>query len=66
MHLRQETLTPGEQQRLAFARVIYQRPEFAVLDESTSSVGVDIEERMYQLLNQVKFCISGVMGFSQS
>uniref|UniRef100_A0A183ELA8 ABC transporter domain-containing protein n=1 Tax=Gongylonema pulchrum TaxID=637853 RepID=A0A183ELA8_9BILA len=40
----QDTLTPGEQQRLAFARVIYQRPELVILDESTSSVGVDVEE----------------------
>ncbi|VDK44088.1 unnamed protein product, partial [Gongylonema pulchrum] len=51
----QDTLTPGEQQRLAFARVIYQRPELVILDESTSSVGVDVEERMYQLLTEVIF-----------
>ncbi|VDM24383.1 unnamed protein product [Toxocara canis] len=49
---RQETLTPGEQQRLAFARILYQRPVMAILDESTSSVGVDMEERMYRLLEK--------------
>ncbi|KHN82623.1 ATP-binding cassette sub-family D member 4 [Toxocara canis] len=48
----QETLTPGEQQRLAFARILYQRPVMAILDESTSSVGVDMEERMYRLLEK--------------
>uniref|UniRef100_A0A915AKD2 ABC transporter domain-containing protein n=1 Tax=Parascaris univalens TaxID=6257 RepID=A0A915AKD2_PARUN len=48
----QETLTPGEQQRLSFARILYQRPIMAILDESTSSVSVSMEETMYRLLQQ--------------
>lgn len=50
---RQDTLTPGEQQRLAFARVLYQCPVLAILDESTCSVSIEIEELMYRLLNKV-------------
>lgn len=46
----QDTLTPGEQQRLSFARVLYYKPVIAVLDEATSSVGVEVERKMYQIL----------------
>jgi ABC-type uncharacterized transport system fused permease/ATPase subunit len=34
----------GEQQRLGFARLLYQRPAFALLDESTSAMDVALEE----------------------
>ncbi|KAM3728888.1 Lysosomal cobalamin transporter ABCD4 [Dirofilaria immitis] len=46
----QNTLTLSEQQRLAFARVLYQRPQFVIIDESTNSIELDIEEHIYQLL----------------
>uniref|UniRef100_A0A1I7ZL51 ABC transmembrane type-1 domain-containing protein n=1 Tax=Steinernema glaseri TaxID=37863 RepID=A0A1I7ZL51_9BILA len=46
----QDILTPGEQQRLSFARVLYHEPILAVLDEATSSVSVDMEKTMYELL----------------
>lgn len=57
----QTTLTPSEQQRLAFARVLYQQPELVILDDSTSSVEADLEERMYQLLisNNISFISTG-------
>ncbi len=34
----------GEQQRLGLARLLYQRPTFALLDESTSAMDVALEE----------------------
>ena len=43
-------LSLGEQQRLAFARLLVNRPNLAILDESTSALDVQSEERMYSLL----------------
>jgi vitamin B12/bleomycin/antimicrobial peptide transport system ATP-binding/permease protein len=45
-----DVLSPGEQQRLAFARLILNRPRYAFLDEATSSLDVDNEQLMYELL----------------
>lgn len=45
-------LSPGQQQRLAFARVIIARPKFVVLDESTSALDVNNEARLYEELQQ--------------
>ncbi|KAI8606106.1 ATP-binding cassette sub-family D member 4 [Dissophora ornata] len=47
-------LSPGEQQKMAFARLFYARPTFAVLDEATSSMDNASENAMFkqcQLLN---------------
>ncbi|KAF9344186.1 hypothetical protein BGX26_004674 [Mortierella sp. AD094] len=41
-------LSPGEQQKMAFARLFYARPMFAVLDEATSSMDSDSEIEMFK------------------
>lgn len=46
----QQTLSGGEQQRLAFARVLLHRPDFIFLDEATSALDEPIETRLYQSL----------------
>jgi len=43
-------LSLGEQQRLAFARLLLNAPRFVVLDEATSALDVATEKRLYELL----------------
>jgi len=43
-------LSLGEQQRLAFARVLVQKPQWIFLDEASSALDEPAENRLYQLL----------------
>ncbi len=45
-------LSLGEQQRLAFARLLLNGPRFVVLDEATSALDVATEKHLYELLCQ--------------
>tara|TARA_Y100000589_G_scaffold1425_1_gene1224 strand:- start:1249 stop:3231 length:1983 start_codon:yes stop_codon:yes gene_type:complete len=45
-------LSLGEQQRLAFARLLLNSPQFAVLDEATSALDIDTEKHLYNLLKK--------------
>jgi len=47
-----EQLSPGEQQRIAFARVLLDQPDWVFLDESTSMLDMLNEKEMYRLLKQ--------------
>eukprot|EP00754_Rhynchopus_humris_P019199 Rhum_TRINITY_DN14636_c1_g1::Rhum_TRINITY_DN14636_c1_g1_i1::g.104638::m.104638/K02471/bacA; vitamin B12/bleomycin/antimicrobial peptide transport system ATP-binding/permease protein len=43
-------LSPGEQQRIGFARLLHARPRLALLDEATSAVDEKAEAHLYRLL----------------
>jgi putative ATP-binding cassette transporter len=44
------TLSPGEQQRLAFARALLYRPDVLFMDEATSALDPDTEAHLIRLL----------------
>lgn len=44
-------LSPGEQQRLAFARVLHHKPALVLLDETTSAVSVEAAQQLYGALH---------------
>jgi ABC-type uncharacterized transport system fused permease/ATPase subunit len=47
------TLSIGEQQRLAFGRVLVNQPRLVILDEATSALDMVAEAKMYSLLRDM-------------
>jgi putative ATP-binding cassette transporter len=47
-----QVLSPGEQQRLAFGRVLANRPAIVFLDEATSATDTGLEHSLYSLLRR--------------
>ncbi len=47
-------LSLGEQQRLAFARLLINKPRYAILDEATSALDLKNEELLYQKLDETE------------
>ncbi|XP_033125750.1 ATP-binding cassette sub-family D member 4-like [Anneissia japonica] len=43
-----DVLTPGEMQRISFARLFYHRPKLVFLDESTSALSTTTEAQLYK------------------
>lgn len=48
-----DVLSLGEQQRLTFARLLLNKPKYAILDEATSALDLSNEERLYQQLRAI-------------
>ncbi|WP_269622144.1 ABC transporter ATP-binding protein/permease [Prochlorococcus marinus] len=53
-------LSLGEQQRLAFGRLLLNSPRFAVLDEATSALDINTEEHLYSLLKKRDLAVISV------
>ena len=47
-----KVLSPGEQQRVAFARILLTKPKAVFLDEATSALDEGLEMTLYQLLRR--------------
>ena len=47
-------LSLGQQQRLAFARVMLSQPAYAMMDEATSALDIDNERALYSVLADMK------------
>lgn len=48
-----DVLSPGEMQRLSFARLFYLQPKYAILDEASSALTEEAEEKLYQACKQL-------------
>jgi len=58
--MRESMCSLGEQQRVAFARLLLHRPQLAFLDEATGAVDSEIEAILYRALQKQSQCFVSV------
>merc|ERR1719198_2550407 len=55
-----KTLTRGEIQRICLCRVLFNRPKFAILDESTNALDEEMERKFYNEFKRLKISVISI------
>eukprot|EP00178_Gracilaria_changii_P002736 TRINITY_DN1400_c2_g1_i1.p1 TRINITY_DN1400_c2_g1~~TRINITY_DN1400_c2_g1_i1.p1 ORF type:complete len:703 (-),score=111.96 TRINITY_DN1400_c2_g1_i1:1139-3247(-) len=55
-----EVLSGGQKQRLAFARLLFHSPQYAILDEASSAVSIDVEKALYEAVKEAGITVISV------
>ncbi|SCU82671.1 LADA_0C07184g1_1 [Lachancea dasiensis] len=50
-----DVLSGGERQRMNFARIMFHKPRFVVLDEATNAISADMEDYLFNLLRRYRY-----------
>lgn len=53
-------LSPGQKQRMAFARLLYHKPKYAVLDECTNGISPEVEEDLYRRCSSLDITVFSI------
>eukprot|EP00462_Mataza_sp_D1_P021847 CAMPEP_0175139568 /NCGR_PEP_ID=MMETSP0087-20121206/10977_1 /TAXON_ID=136419 /ORGANISM="Unknown Unknown, Strain D1" /LENGTH=622 /DNA_ID=CAMNT_0016422597 /DNA_START=135 /DNA_END=2003 /DNA_ORIENTATION=- len=53
-------LSPGQKQRMAFARLLYHQPTYAILDECTNGIAPAIEKDLYERCSSLGMSIFSI------
>ena len=48
-------LSGGEKQRINFARIIFHKPRFIILEEATNAISVDMEDYLFNRVKKYRF-----------
>jgi ATP-binding cassette subfamily D (ALD) long-chain fatty acid import protein len=56
----QKDLSPGQKQKIAFARLFYHAPSFVVLDECTNGISPDVEQELYNRCTELNLAIFSI------